>query len=64
MKGSENLTDPSGYVWERRLKNQWRLKRSDGRADYFFFFLYVYDSEQLSGGGSGTVIAASAKQLG
>lgn len=38
MKGSENLTDPSGYVWERRLKNQWRLKRSDGRADYFFFF--------------------------
>lgn len=63
MKGSENLTDPSGYVWERRLKNQWRLKRSDGRAD-FFFFLYVYESEQLSGGGSGTVIAASAKQLG
>lgn len=61
MKGSENLTDPSGYVWERRLKNQWRLKRSDGRAD---FFLYVYESEQLSGGGSGTVIAASAKQLG
>lgn len=30
----------------------------------FIFFLYVYDSEQLSGGGSGTVIAASAKQLG
>lgn len=42
----------------------WRTSGDWSEVMEGLIFLYVYESEQLSGGGSGTVIAASAKQLG